>query len=231
MIPLKDTIPSDNYPVVNWLIILTNTAIFIYMIFSLNAAQTDAFIYKYGLIPNSINLSEVNNFREFGTGIIRPFFTNMFLHGSWGHIISNMWVLYIFGDNVEDRMGKVPYFLFYIICGLIAGITHFILNRHSGVPALGASGAISGVMAAYMVMFPRSKIISLVPVFIIPLLFPIPAIIFIGLWFLIQLLSGTSTILTGQAVGIAFWAHVGGFIGGLWLYRFFDSHHTRRLFH
>ncbi len=121
-------------------------------------------------------------------------------------------------------MGKVRYFLFYILCGLIASVTHFILHRNSAVPAIGASGAISGVMAAYMIMFPKSTIISLVPIIIIPLFLPIPAIIFIGLWFLGQLLSGTSSLMLSEsATGIAFWAHIGGFIGGLLLYRYFDS--------
>ena len=148
----------------------------------------------------------------------------MFLHGGWGHIISNMWILFIFGDNVEDRMGKIRYFVFYILCGLIAGFTHFVLHRHSGVPAIGASGAISGVMAAYMFMFPKSNILSLVPIIIVPLFIPIPAIIYIGIWFVGQLLSGASSLmLSSNATGIAFWAHIGGFLGGLFLYRLFDT--------
>ncbi len=164
------------------------------------------------------------NLHDLRIVIFRPFFTNMFLHGGWGHLIANMWILFIFGDNVEDRMGKVRYFLFYILCGLIATFTHFILHRNSPIPAIGASGAISGIMAAYMVMFPKSTIISFIPIFIIPLFLPIPAVIFIGIWFLGQLLSGTTSLmLSDNATGIAFWAHIGGFLGGLWLYRYFDS--------
>jgi membrane associated rhomboid family serine protease len=148
----------------------------------------------------------------------------MFLHGGWGHLIANMWILFIFGDNVEDRMGKVRYFLFYLLCGLIASLSHFVLYRNSVVPAIGASGAISGVMAAYMMMFPKSTIVSFIPIFIIPLFLPIPAIIYIGFWFLGQLLSGTTSLmLSNSATGIAFWAHIGGFVAGLWLYRYFDS--------
>jgi membrane associated rhomboid family serine protease len=181
-------------------------------------------IYHYGLVPDKIRLSEVSNLYELRVNVIRPFITNMFLHGGWVHLISNMWILFIFGDNVEDRMGKVRFFLFYILCGMIASFTHFVLHRGSPEPAIGASGAISGVMAAYMIMFPKSTIISLVPVIIIPLFLPIPAIIYIGIWFVGQLLSGTTSLmLSTNATGIAFWAHIGGFVGGLLLYRFFDT--------
>ena len=224
MIPLRDNIPSRSFPVVNWILIITNVVIFLFEVFMLNSKQSEALITSYGLTPDKIRLGEVNSLHEFRINIVRPFFTNMFLHGGWGHLISNMWFLFIFGDNVEDRMGKVKYFLFYILCGLIASITHFLLHRNSIVPAIGASGAISGIMAAYMMIFPKSTIVSLVPIIIIPLFLPIPAIIFIGLWFIGQLLSGTTSLmLSNTATGIAFWAHIGGFIGGLLLYRFFDT--------
>ena len=224
MIPLRDTIPSNSFPIVNWVLILVNLSVFLVEVFALDSKQAESMIYQYGLVPDNIRLSEINSIYDLRVSIFRPFFTNMFLHGGWGHLISNMWILYIFGDNVEDRMGKVKYFLFYILCGLIASFTHFLLTRNSVVPAIGASGAISGVMAAYMVMFPKSTIHSLVPILIIPLFVPIPAIIYIGFWFLGQLLSGTSSLmLSDNASGIAFWAHIGGFIAGLLLYRFFDS--------
>jgi membrane associated rhomboid family serine protease len=128
-------------------------------------------------------------------------------------------------------MGKGRYFLFYIACGLIASFTHFILHRNSPIPAIGASGAISGVMAAYMFMFPKSTIISIVPIIIIPLLLPIPALIYIGLWFLGQLLSGTTSLmLSDSATGIAFWAHIGGFLGGVAIYKYFDSRKGRAFY-
>lgn len=210
---------------------MINIGVFLFAVFFLNTNQSAAFIYRYGLIPDSIRLSEVSNLHDIRITIIRPFFTNMFLHGGWGHIISNMWILYIFGDNVEDRMGKVRYFFFYILCGLLASITHFILYRNSAVPAIGASGAISGVMAAYMLMFPKSTIISLVPIFIIPLFLPIPALVYIGIWFIGQLLSGTTMLmLSDSATGIAFWAHIGGFLGGLWIYRYFLSSRRKMMY-
>ncbi len=224
MIPLHDTIPSRSFPIVNWILILANILIFLFEVFMLDNKQAEIMIFDYGLIPDKIRLIGVSSLHELRTTVFRPFFTNMFLHGGWGHLIANMWILFIFGDNVEDRMGKVRYFLFYIVCGLIASFTHFVLHRNSPIPAIGASGAISGVMAAYMVMFPKSTIISFIPIFIIPFFLPIPAIIYIGIWFLGQLLSGTTSLmLSNQASGIAFWAHIGGFLGGLWLYRYFTT--------
>lgn len=212
MIPLRDTIKSEHFPIVNWIIIIANVLVFLFEL-SLGHDQAEMFIQKFGLVPAGTTLTGDHTYR---------FFTTMFLHGGWLHLISNMWILYIFGDNVEDKMGSIRYLIFYILVGFLAGSTHFILYHNSPIPAIGASGAISGVMAAYMFLFPKSMILSLVPLFFIPLLLPIPAIIYIGLWFIGQLLSGTYTrLLSGSATGIAFWAHIGGFIAGWILYRFF----------
>ncbi len=228
MIPLRDNIPSKSFPVVNWFLIIVNLGIFLFEVFFLNQQQAEAMIYQYGLVPDQVRLGGLTSLDEIRITVLRPFFTNMFLHGGWGHIISNMWILFIFGDNVEDRMGKIKYFMFYILCGLIASFTHFILHRHSGVPAIGASGAISGVMAAYMFMFPKSNILSFIPIIIIPFFLPIPAIIYIGLWFAGQLVSGASSLmLSSSATGIAFWAHIGGFLGGILTYKLFDSSRRR----
>jgi membrane associated rhomboid family serine protease len=224
VIPLRDTIPSKSFPIVNWFLIITNVVIFLAGVFFMDDRQIDALFYKYGLVPDQIRIGSILSLSDLRTNILRPFFTNMFLHGGWGHIISNMWILFIFGDNVEDRMGKIRYFIFYVLCGILASLTHFILYRHSPVPAIGASGAISGVMAAYMIMFPKSTIVSFIPIFIIPFFIPIPALIYIGIWFVGQLLSGASTLmLSSHATGIAFWAHIGGFLAGLWIYRYFDN--------
>jgi membrane associated rhomboid family serine protease len=231
VIPLRDTIPSRSFPIVTWLLILTNLLIFLWEVFVLDAQQTEAMLFNYGLIPDKVRLAGVSSLHDLRITVFRPFFSNMFLHGGWGHLIANMWILFIFGDNVEDRMGKVRYFLFYILCGLVASLTHFVLHRNSPVPAIGASGAISGIMAAYMVMFPKSTIISFIPIFIIPFFLPIPAIIYIGIWFLGQLLSGTTSLmLSNQATGIAFWAHIGGFLGGLLLYRYFDRSKSKAFY-
>lgn len=212
MIPLRDTIPSQKFPVINWMLIIANVVIFI---IEISQGDSKAFIFEYGLVPAETPLFGDNS---------HTFFTNMFLHGGVGHLLTNMWMLYIFGDNVEDRMGSFRYLIFYILAGLIAGFTHYMLNLNSGIPAVGASGAISGVMAAYMFLFPNSMIISFVPLLFIPLLIPVPAIIFIGIWFIGQFISGTSSLLLGETgAGIAFWAHIGGFLGGLAIYKAFTK--------
>ncbi len=219
MIPLRDTQPSERFPIVNWVIIIINAIIFIFEL-TLNDAEAEIFFYKFGLVPSQVSLTSGNQY---------TFFTNMFLHGGWGHFIGNMWILYIFGDNVEDRMGSIRYLFFYIIAGLVASFTHFMLYRTSTAPAIGASGAISGIMAAYMFLFPKSKILTLVPIFILPLLIPIPAFIYIAIWFIGQVFSGTYHLLFSPSVtGIAFWAHIGGFLGGLLLYRLFLSPKRKR---
>lgn len=212
MIPLRDTIRPEKFPIVNWIIIFLNAFVFIFELM-LSHKESEAFIQIFGLVPATTNLTGENTYR---------FLTTMFLHGGWLHFVGNMWVLYIFGDNVEDRMGSFRYLIFYLLVGFIAGLTHWVLYKSSMVPTIGASGAIAGVMAAYMFLFPRSMILSFVPLFFIPLFIPIPAIIFIGIWFVIQLLSGTySLLLSSSATGIAFWAHIGDFIAGWLLYKRF----------
>jgi membrane associated rhomboid family serine protease len=144
-----------------------------------------------------------------------PLFTCMFLHGGFLHIIGNMWFLWIFGDNVEDRFGPPGYLLFYIICGLGSGISQVVFSWGSHIPSLGASGAISGVLGAYIVFFPRAKILTLVPLIIIFFTVRMPAAVFIGLWFLMNFLSGVSSLGVLNTGGVAWWAHVGGFLLGV----------------
>ena len=220
MIPLKDTTKPERFPLINWMLIAANTGVFV-MELLLDPAETQAFFTQYALIPAQTDLLGNNTL---------SFVTNTFLHGGWGHFLSNMWFLYIFGDNVEGRMGHFRYLIFYLLCGILASVTHYALYSDSAIPALGASGAISGVMAAYMFMFPGSTIISIVPVFFLPLFLPIPAVIYIGLWFVGQFLSGSADLLnrTVDGPGIAFWAHIGGFLGGLLIYRFFASKKYKR---
>ncbi|MGD2035095.1 MAG: rhomboid family intramembrane serine protease [Bacteroidales bacterium] len=220
MIPLHDTIKSEKFPVVNWMLIFFNAFVF-FIELRLGSGETEAFFYKYGMVPARTNPAGVNTY---------TLISYMFLHGGWGHFLGNMWFLYIFGDNVEDRMGSFRYLVFYLLCGIMAGLTHFVLYRTSMVPAIGASGAISGVMAAYMFLFPGSLILSFVPLFFLPLLLPIPAIIYIGLWFIGQFLSGTLHLLQNSpGTGIAFWAHIGGFAGGWIIYRAFVRKKKRKV--
>jgi membrane associated rhomboid family serine protease len=150
--------------------------------------------------------------------------TCMFLHGGWMHFIGNMWVLFLFGDAVEDRMGPARYLVFYLLCGLAAGLTHYLTNPTSPVPTVGASGAIAGVMGAYFVLFPTARVITLIPVFFFPFLVEIPAVVYLGVWFASQLFSGTLALVGPQYYeGVAWWAHVGGFVAGIALLPLFKK--------
>jgi len=218
MIPLRDTVRPTSIPLINITLIILNVLVFFYE-FSLGN-NLNQFIFHYGLIPSSLIYSE-------NLGILErliPFLTSMFLHGGLFHLIGNMLFLYIFGDNVEDRMGHFKYLMFYLLSGFFAALFQTITNIHSAIPMVGASGAISGVLGAYITFFPRSRILTLVPIFFFIQLIHIPAAIFIFIWFIIQFISGVSTFAVSEDTGgIAFWAHIGGFIGGLILARFFQK--------
>jgi membrane associated rhomboid family serine protease len=151
-----------------------------------------------------------------------PFLTSMFLHAGWLHLISNMWTLWLFGKAVEDRMGRMRFLLFYLLTGVAAGLTHWSTNVDSTMPAVGASGAIAGVLGAYFILYPHARIIVMFPVIFLPFFFELPALIYIGFWFLGQVFSGTLSVLGPDDVGgVAWWAHVGGFLAGVVLYRLF----------
>ncbi|HYZ85501.1 MAG TPA: rhomboid family intramembrane serine protease [Bryobacteraceae bacterium] len=202
MIPLRDTQPSHSKPIVTGLIILFNVLAFFYEI-SLEPYTLNHFIMVHGLVPDRFEPVDL--------------FTSMFLHGGWMHLIGNMWFLWIYGDNVEDILGHGKFLLFYILCGVAAGLVHLITNPYSRVPTVGASGAIAGVMGAYMVKFPHSRILTLVPVFVFLTTIEVPAVLILAYWFLIQIFSGVGTVATAANVsrgGVAWFAHVGGFIAG-----------------
>ena len=207
-IPLKDLNPRRTSPVVNTLLILTNVIVFLYQL-TLTPHQSEAFALANATIPNHIRMA-LNGHGNLEAALI-PIFTSMFLHSGFMHIAGNMLFLWIFGDNVEDYFGHVPYLLFYLVCGVGSGFTHILFNYHSSLPALGASGAISGVMGAYIVLFPRARVLTLVFIFFIP----IPAFIILGYWFLLQFLAGVSTVGAAATGGVAWWAHVGGFLLGM----------------
>ena len=213
MIPLKDMTPRRSVPVVTLLLIAVNIIVFVHQI-TLPPAATEAFIKTYGLIPAKISLALAGRRYTLEEALV-PLFTCMFLHGGILHILGNMWFLWIFGGNVEDRLGSLPYILLYLVCGIGAGISEVIFSWGSRIPSIGASGAISGVLGAYIVFFPRSRILTLVPLFIIFFMWRIPAIIFIGLWFIGQFLSGVSSLAQASTGGVAWWAHVGGFLLGM----------------
>jgi membrane associated rhomboid family serine protease len=207
-IPLKDLNPRRTSPVVNTLLILANVIVFLYQL-TLTPHQSEAFALTNATIPNHIRLA-LNGHGNLEAAFI-PIFTSMFLHSGFMHIAGNMLFLWIFGDNVEDYFGHLPYLLFYLVCGIGSGFTHIIFNYHSSLPALGASGAISGVMGAYIILFPRARVLTLVFIFFIP----IPAFIILGYWFLLQFLAGVSTVGAAATGGVAWWAHIGGFLLGM----------------
>ena len=210
MIPLRDTIQSKSYPVVNSIIIATN--VLIYLVEMVQGRGLSRFIFTYGLVPARYSVPEIGAYFTIGQQVI-SLFSFMFIHGGFWHLLGNMWSLYIFGDNVEDRLGPIRYFVFYILCGCASGLSHLLINWHSQVPTIGASGAIAGVMGAYFILYPRSRILTFIPIFFIPYFIEVPAYVFLGIWFLIQFLSAAGTPAHGG--GIAWWAHIGGFVFGI----------------
>ncbi len=217
MIPIRDAIRSKTFPVVNTLIIILNVLAFLWQL-SQGPNLKEA-LFLYGIVPIRYSDPDISiHFTTFEQ--LLPFLTSMFLHGGFLHILGNMWFLYIFGDNIEDRLGHLRYFIFYIFCGIIAGIVHLITNWNSKIPTIGASGAISGIMGAYLLLFPHSRILTLIPIFFFFQFVEIPAFVFLGYWLLLQLFSAG---ITPKGVGgIAWWAHIGGFIAGLIFIKVFD---------
>lgn len=210
MIPIRDAIPSKTYPIVNVTLIAIN--VLIYLIELANYPELNRIMFIYGLVPARYTVPEIAAHFDIIQQIF-ALFSFMFLHGGFWHIIGNMWFLYIFGDNVEDRLGHLRYLAFYLLCGWASGLTHLIFNWHSQVPTIGASGAISGIMGAYLILHPRSRVLTMIPIIFIPYFVEIPAAFFIGIWFLFQFLS--AALSDAQATGIAWWAHIGGFISGI----------------
>ncbi len=210
MIPLRDTLASKNIPVATYFIIAVN--IFVFTLLQPSAGHgARQFVYLYGLVPAKYTIPAFSAWFPLSNKLF-SFISYMFLHGGFWHILGNMWFLYIFGDNVEDYFGSLRFFGFYILCGLAAAFFHILLNPVSRVPTIGASGAIAGVMGAYFILHPRAKILTLIPIIIIPFFIEIPAFIFLGFWFIIQFFNAAGN---SAGTGIAWWAHVGGFLSGM----------------
>lgn len=212
MIPLRDENPRVTVPFITILLIVVNTAVFLYQA-SLGPRAGQTLVFTYGMIPARLSAALVEHTVALNVGLW-PLITSMFLHGGWLHLIGNMWFLWIFGDNVEDAFGHFGYLIFYLFCGIAGGLAHTYANWGSTMPAIGASGAIAGVMGAYFVLYPRAKVLTLVPLLVIFFTVRLPAIVVIGLWFAMQFLSGVGSLGVKDASGVAFWAHVGGFIIG-----------------
>lgn len=223
MLPLKDDQPSYSTPVVNYLLIGLNLLIYFYE-WSLGP-KVLSFVGIYGEVPSHLAAFLAGSSHYSLLQVTLPFLTSMFLHASWMHVLGNMWFLFIFGDNVEDYLGHFKYLLFYLMSGLFAMSTQVAIYPHSSVPTLGASGAIAGVLGAYFILYPRARVLTWFFVFVMYL----PAWIVLGEWFVLNFFSGAATLAqTGQDVGgVAFWAHIGGFISGLIMVKLFPERGRR----
>ena len=209
MIPIRDTIPSRTIPVVTYTIMALNTLVYLFQVTL--GPEVESFLYLYGFVPAKFTLSQVAIYFSFSNKFF-SIISYMFLHGGLWHILGNMWFLYIFGDNVEEHLGSLRFAGFYLLSGIASVLLHFMLNPVSTVPTIGASGAIAGVMGAYFILYPSSKILTLIPIIIIPWFIEIPAFLFLGIWFVMQFFNATGS---DAASGVAWWAHVGGFIAGI----------------
>jgi len=214
MIPIRDQIPTRKVPVINYLLIIANVVVFIFQ--WLAGPLEETLVYEFALIPASFltNLS---------IGDITDIFTSMFMHAGLAHIGGNMLYLWIFGDNVEDSMGSGRYLLFYLIGGIAASFTHILTNPGSIIPTVGASGAIAAVLGAYLVLYPRSKVMTIIPLGFYIRMTLVPASIVLGMWFLLQFFSGVLSLGGPDVGGVAFWAHIGGFVAGMVMAKLFGK--------
>jgi len=238
MIPLKDDTPRLTSPVLTYLLISANLLVFLYEL-SLGRRAQGHFLEAFALIPAHL-LSSLHGAMPHVHGHahgapllvgVLPIFTSMFLHAGWLHLIFNMWFLWVFGRNLEDGLGHVPYLVFYLTCGVAAALAQTAVTPASVIPTVGASGAIAGVMGGYFVRYPRARVLMLVPFFFIFFVW-LPAWVVLGYWFVLQFLSGVGSSLLGPEMGggVAFWAHVGGFLAGVFLVRLFPLR-TRRYYY
>jgi len=228
MFPIQDSVPSRSVPVVTRALILINVVVFFFEL-SLSRESIIQLFYLFGVVPARFTDPEWAASIGFPIGSYWSLLTHQFLHGGWLHIVANMWTLWIFGDNVEDRMGPLRFIIFYLVCGVLAALTQVLVTPDATIPSVGASGAIAGILGAYLLFFPTARLIVLIPILFFPFFFELPAVIFLVLWFFIQLFSGTAMLASPQQVGgIAFWAHIGGFIAGMLLCRFFVRRPVRR---
>lgn len=210
MIPLRDTVRSRTVPLVNYFLIAACAVVF--LVERSLGPRVDTFLHSFGVVPASI----VGAYHE-GAHSIRlyvPLVTSMFLHGGWVHLIGNMLYLYIFGDNIEDRLGHLGYLVFYLLSGIGAAMTQIFFDPASTVPLIGASGAIAGVLGAYFLLYPRARVLTLIPLVVFFPLVELPAFIFLGFWIVLQFLQAALSTSTDAAGGVAWWAHAGGFVVG-----------------
>ena len=220
MFPLKDNIQARTFPIVNIGLIVINIVFFVYQMSY--GHRADQLIFTFGFIPERFFAEQAEGWLNI-SGFL-PVFSSMFLHANLIHLISNMWMLWIFGDNVEDCMGHGRYLLFFLLCGVASVAAQALANPQSAIPMIGASGAISGVLGAYFLTYPHARILTLLPIFILIYLIELPAYFFLGFWFIMQFVQGSLYSLNSDQIvggGVAWWAHVGGFAAGVVLLQVF----------
>ncbi len=221
MIPVGDSIPTRHAPLMIWALVAVNGLVFLFEV-GLSERQLESFFYTFGVVPARYSHPEWAAWIGLPADDWWPFVSSLFLHAGWLHIAGNMWTLWIFGDNVEDRMGPGRFLAFYLVCGMAAGLVHWFTNASSTVPTVGASGAIAGVLAAYFVLFPRAQIVVLLPILFYPLFLALPAVSYGLVWFVTQFFAGVTSLAAPSAAGgVAWWAHIGGFGAGLLLHPLF----------
>jgi membrane associated rhomboid family serine protease len=212
--PIRDHNPASVFPILTVSLIAINVLVFIYML-GLSEVGLEEFLYTYALVPSQIDFSRLDT--------LTPFITALFLHGGLLHIFSNMLFLWVFGDNIEAHLGKVKFLIFYLAAGVLSSLVQYFFLVGQDIPVLGASGAIAGILGGYLVLFPHAKIDTIIPIFFVPAIIAVPAFLVIIYWFVTQLISGIGSLGTEEAVfgGVAWWAHIGGFIVGFILIRLF----------
>jgi len=214
MIPLRDNVRPKNFPIVNITLIIINVAVFFYQ-FMMGPEAVKEFIFTFGVIPREISTSGFTELLLTGFTPLVPLITATFLHGGWLHLISNMLYLWVFGDNIEDCLGSLSYLLVYLLLGVIGHFSHIIFEPFSSVPLIGASGAIAGVLGAYFILYPWARVLALIPLGFFITFVEIPAVVYLVLWFFLQVFSGVTALLTPGVQVIAWWAHIGGFVSGI----------------
>ena len=225
MLPIRDDQPTHSTPLVNYFIIALNVFVYVFFEPPVHSRAFQTMAFQFGLIPHDFTRALAGSPQYPLAANVLTVFTSMFMHGDFFHILGNMWFLWIFGDNIEDHLGHFPYLAFYLVCGIAAALTDMALSPNSTLPLIGASGAIAGVMGAYIVLYPRARVLTLVVLIIFFTFWWLPAWIFLGYWFLYQFLA-TSIVATSvhhQSGGVAFAAHVGGFAAGLLLIKLFPA--------
>ncbi|MFZ0859643.1 MAG: rhomboid family intramembrane serine protease [Candidatus Sulfotelmatobacter sp.] len=226
MFPIRDDQPRYSTPYVNGFLIALNILVYLFQS-SLDPRSYELFARQFGMVPSHFAALLAGSPKYSLASVLVPFFTSMFLHAGWMHVLGNMWFLYIFGDNIEDYLGHFTYLVFYFLCGLFAMATQVAVHPHSNLPTVGASGAIAGVLGAYFILYPRARVLTWFFVFV----FYIPAWIMLGYWFVLQFLAGAVTLSVAQpgrdVGGVAVWAHVGGFVAGLVMVKLFPERSRR----